>query len=48
VYANLDDVLAGIGTHAGRGAVTSGTADRGHEGTTFELSCTPIRWASST
>lgn len=39
VYANLDDVLAGIGTHAGRGAVTSGTADRGQEGTTFELSC---------
>lgn len=39
VYANLDDVLAGIGTHAGRGAVTSGTAERGHEGTTFELSC---------
>jgi spore photoproduct lyase len=39
VYANLDDVLAGIGTHAGRGSVTSGTADRGHEGTTFELSC---------
>jgi spore photoproduct lyase len=39
VYANLDDVLAGIGTHAGRGSVTSGTAARGHEGTTFELSC---------
>jgi spore photoproduct lyase len=39
VYANLDEVLAGIGTHAGRGAVTSGTAARGHEGTTFELSC---------
>jgi spore photoproduct lyase len=39
VYANLDDVLAGIGTHAGRGSVTSGTAERGHEGTTFELSC---------
>ncbi|WP_435741336.1 radical SAM protein [Nocardioides sp. SYSU DS0663] len=38
-YANLDDVLAGIGTHAGRGAVTSGTAARGHEGTTYELSC---------
>ncbi|MBC2959035.1 radical SAM protein [Nocardioides deserti] len=38
-YANLDDVLAGIGTHAGRGAVTSGTAERGHEGTTYELSC---------
>jgi spore photoproduct lyase len=39
VYANLDDVLAGIGTHAGRGSVTSGTSARGHEGTTFELSC---------
>ena len=39
VYANLDEVLAGIGTHAGRGTVTSGTAERGHEGTTFELSC---------
>ena len=38
-YANLDDVLAGIGTHAGRGTVTSHTAARGHEGTTFELSC---------
>jgi spore photoproduct lyase len=39
VYANLDEVLSGIGTHAGRGTVTSGTAARGHEGTTFELSC---------
>ena len=39
VYANLDDVLAGIRTHAGRGNVTSGTAARGHEGTTFEMSC---------
>src|SRR3954453_5844868 len=39
VHANLDDVLAGIGTHAGRGTVTSGTTARGHEGTTFELSC---------
>src|SRR4051794_22195151 len=38
-HANLDDVLAGIGTHAGRGTVTSGTTARGHEGTTFELSC---------
>jgi spore photoproduct lyase len=38
-YANLDDVLAGIGTHVGSGSVTSGTAARGHEGTTFELSC---------
>ena len=39
VYANLDEVLAGIGTHAGRGHVTSGTELRGHEGTTFEMSC---------
>jgi spore photoproduct lyase len=39
VYANLDDVLGGVRTHAGLGTVTSGTADRGHEGTTFELSC---------
>src|SRR3712207_4647336 len=38
-YANLDEVLAGVGSHAGRSAVTSGTAGRGHEGTTFELSC---------
>jgi len=39
VYANLDDVLAGVATHAGRGSVTSGTVERGHEGTTFEMSC---------
>jgi spore photoproduct lyase len=39
VYANLDEVLAGVGTHAGLGTVTSGTAQRGHEGTTFEMSC---------
>ncbi|GAA2054239.1 spore photoproduct lyase family protein [Williamsia deligens] len=39
VYANLDEVLDGIRTHAGRGTITSGTDERGHEGTTFELSC---------
>ncbi|CAA9304916.1 MAG: Spore photoproduct lyase [uncultured Friedmanniella sp.] len=39
VYANLDEVLDGIRTHAGQGTVTSGTSSRGHEGTTFELSC---------
>jgi spore photoproduct lyase len=39
LYANLDDVLAGIGTHAGHGTVTSRSAERAHEGTTFELSC---------
>ncbi|WP_375433196.1 spore photoproduct lyase family protein [uncultured Friedmanniella sp.] len=39
VYANLDEVLAPIRTHAGRGTITTGTDLRGHEGTTFELSC---------
>lgn len=39
VYANLDEVLDGIRTHAGRGSVTSGTVERGGEGTTFEMSC---------
>lgn len=39
VYANLDEVLAPIATHSGRGTVTTGTRTRGHEGTTFELSC---------
>lgn len=39
VHVNLDDVLAPIGSHVGRGSVTSGTTARGHEGTTFELSC---------
>jgi spore photoproduct lyase len=38
-YANLDDVLGQIPAYAGRGSVTSGTVERGHEGTTFELSC---------
>ncbi|SEQ32838.1 spore photoproduct lyase family protein [Microlunatus flavus] len=39
VYANLDEVLAPIAGLTGQGHVTSGTAARGHEGTTFELSC---------
>lgn len=39
VYANLDQVLAPIATHAGLGHITSGTEARGREGTTFELSC---------
>ena len=38
-YANLDDVLAPITELAGHGSVTTGDARRGHEGTTFELSC---------
>ena len=39
VYANLDEVLAEIGPALGRGGITSTSADRAHEGTTFELSC---------
>jgi len=39
VYANLDAVLAEIPAHAGRGHITTGTVERGQEGTTFELSC---------
>ena len=39
VHANLDDVLGPMATHTGRGAVTSASAARQHEGTTFELSC---------
>jgi spore photoproduct lyase len=38
-YANLDEILAGLDEHVGRGQVTSGTAARGAEGTTFEASC---------
>jgi spore photoproduct lyase len=39
VFADLDEVLAGLGGYVGRGSVTSGTAERGGEGTTFEASC---------
>src|SRR4051812_46333150 len=38
-YANLDEILANLDSYVGRGAVTSGTAGRGLEGTTFEASC---------
>ncbi|MEZ0493234.1 spore photoproduct lyase family protein [Kineococcus sp. TBRC 1896] len=39
VYADLPRVLAGLDEVVGTGGVTSGTAERGHEGTTFEASC---------
>ena len=39
VYANLDDVLAGSAPTPAAAPSPAGTADRGHEGTTFELSC---------
>ncbi|NHC12897.1 SPL family radical SAM protein [Motilibacter deserti] len=38
-YANLDEILDAVPQHVGGGAVTSGTEERGHEGTTFEASC---------
>lgn len=39
VYANLPDILAEMDGHVGRGTVTSASADRSDEGTTFEASC---------
>ena len=39
VFADLDEVLLDLDGYVGRGAVTSGTAERGAEGTTFEASC---------
>src|SRR5215217_737561 len=38
-YANLDEILAGLDHHVGHGQVTTGSAARGAEGTTFEASC---------
>jgi spore photoproduct lyase len=39
VYANLDEILAAVDGHVGRGTVTSAQAARADEGTTFEASC---------
>src|SRR3954447_1212103 len=39
VFADLDEVLLDLDSYVGRGGVTSGTAERGAEGTTFEASC---------
>jgi spore photoproduct lyase len=39
VYANLPEILAGMDSYVGRGAVTSKSVERGSEGTTFEASC---------
>jgi spore photoproduct lyase len=39
VFADLDEVLTGLDGYVGHGSVTSGTAERGGEGTTFEASC---------
>ncbi len=39
VYADLDEILAGLPAYEGKGAVTSRSAARAGEGTTFEASC---------
>jgi hypothetical protein len=39
VYANLDEILDGLPAYEGRGEVTSASAERFDEGTTFEASC---------
>nr|WP_231503161.1 hypothetical protein [Blastococcus sp. URHD0036] len=39
MWADLDEALSGLDGYVGAGTVTSGTAARGDEGTTFEASC---------
>jgi spore photoproduct lyase len=39
VYANLPEILAELPAYVGQGKVTSRSAKRAHEGTTFEASC---------
>ncbi len=39
VYANLDEIIGVLPDYFGRGAVTSASATRAGEGTTFEASC---------
>ncbi len=38
-YANLDEIIAALPDYLGKGAVTSRSRHRSHEGTTFEASC---------
>ncbi len=38
-YANVEEILDALPEYLGKGAVTTGTAARSHEGTTFEASC---------
>lgn len=39
VYANLEEIMGEMPSHLGHGTVTSRSASRAHEGTTFEASC---------
>jgi spore photoproduct lyase len=47
-YANLPEILENLAAYVGRGAVTSRSEARAHEGTTFEASCYTDPSASST
>ena len=38
-YANVDEILGGLADHVGKGTITSASAERSAEGTTFEASC---------
>ncbi len=39
VYANLDEIFDSLPAYLGQGTITSRSAARAHEGTTFEASC---------
>ncbi len=39
VYANLDEILDALPAYLGQGMITTRSAHRAHEGTTFEASC---------
>lgn len=39
VYANLEEILAGLPAYLGQGTITTRNRARAHEGTTFEASC---------
>lgn len=39
VFANLPEILGGLATYLGSGTITSRSAERADEGTTFEASC---------
>ena len=39
VYANVEEILDGLKAYVGQGTITSASADRSSEGTTFEASC---------
>ena len=38
-YANVEEILDGLAPYVGEGKITSASAARAHEGTTFEASC---------